>query len=176
MTTAFPHLIETARLRLRKPDPQELALYARQVREAYASRPEPLSVEQAGALAGFMIEHWEKYGFGFLTIDVVGTSIKPATIGHAGFKYLDAWPGHWAETYDGIELGYSVVPSHRGCGYVTEAASAVLAAAFEAFDLASISARCNHDNPKSATVLLRCGMTEIAPTERSRRFEMTRLD
>jgi RimJ/RimL family protein N-acetyltransferase len=122
-----------------------------------------------------MIGHWDRYGFGFLVIDV-GSSAKPVTIGHAGFRYVDAWPNHWPESYDAIELGYCVIPEDRGHGYVTEAARELLTAAFAAFDVPSIRAKCRHDNPKSAGVLSRCGMTELEPAEGHRRFEVVRPD
>lgn len=127
----FPSRIETARLRLRKPERRDAAVYARRAQEAYATRAQRL-------------------------------------------KYVDAWPTHWPANYDAIELGYSVVPSARGRGYVTEAALALLTAAFAAFDVASICAKCSHDNPKSAAVLVRCGMKELESTETSRRFEILR--
>lgn len=171
---SFPRRIETARLCLRSPDEQEAALYARLAQEAYATRSEPLSRDQACAFAAFVIGHWQRYGFGFLIVDVVGEGVKPTPIGHAGLKYVDAWPNHWPQRYDEIELGYSVVPSARGRGYVTEAARAVLTAAFGAFDVATVRAKCNRDNPKSAAVLLRCGMAELEPSDRTRRFEIER--
>jgi RimJ/RimL family protein N-acetyltransferase len=123
-----------------------------------------------------MIGHWDRYGFGFLAIDVAGSSEKPVTIGHAGFRYADADPTRWAESYDAIELGFSVVPDARGRGYVTEAAQALLTAAFAVFDVRRIYAKCRHDNPKSAAVLLRCGMTELEPNEKGRQFEIMRPD
>ena len=67
-----------------------------------------------------------------------------------------------------------MVPSARGRGYVTEAALALLTAAFAVFDVASIYAKCSHDNLKSAAVLVRCGMKELESTETSRRFEILR--
>ena len=142
--------------------------------EAYATRPEPLSNEQACAFAAFMIEHWSRYGFGFLVIDVVRDFGRLVSIGHAGFKYIDAWPNHSPEDYDAIELGYSVIPGARGRGYVTEAARAVLTAAFAAFDVPSIHAKCSHDNLKSAALLLRCGMKEVEATDKVRRFKILR--
>jgi RimJ/RimL family protein N-acetyltransferase len=171
---AFPRKIETARLCLRSPDAGEAALYARQAQEAYATRPEPLSRDQARAFAAFMIGHWDRYGFGFLVIDIVRGFGRWVSIGHAGFKYIDAWPNHWPESYDAIELGYSVVPSVRGRGYVTEAARAVLNAAFAAFDVPSIRAKCSQDNSKSAAVLLRCGMMELETMDGMRRFKIVR--
>jgi [ribosomal protein S5]-alanine N-acetyltransferase len=170
----FPRRIETARLRLRAPEEGEGALYAHRAQEACATRSEPLSRDQARAFAAFMIGHWERYGFGFLVIDIVGASGKRVSIGHAGFKYVDAWPNHWPENYDAIELGYSIVPTARGHGYVTEAAQAALTAAFAAFDVPSIRAKCNDDNPKSAAVLFRCGMKELPTMGKMRHFEIMR--
>lgn len=121
-----------------------------------------------------MIGHWDRYGFGFLVIDSVGGSANPVSIGHAGFKYVDAWPNHWPDNYDEIELGYSLVPHARGNGYVTEAARAALAAAFAAFDIPSVRAKCNRENQKSAAVLLRCGMDEQVTTDNMRRFKIDR--
>jgi len=171
--TAFPRSIDTARLRLCQPERAEEALYTRLAAEAYATRPEPWPVELARAFATFMVEHWSRYGFGFLVIDVIEPSGPARTVGHAGFKYVDAWPNHWAESYDAIELGYALVPSARGFGFASEAARAVLAAAPEAFEVAKVRARCNRDNPDSAGVLLRCGMNEIESPGALRRFEMT---
>lgn len=170
----FPRQIETARLRLRRPDEGDVALYARRAQESYGTRPQPLSRDQARAFAAFMVGHWHRYDFGFLVIDIVGSLGWPVSIGHAGFKYIDAWPSHWPENYDAIELGFSLIPAARGRGYVTEAARALLTAAFAAFDVPSIRAKCSGNNPKSAAVLLRCGMRELAATEGVRRFEIKR--
>ena len=171
---AFPESIVTERLRLRRPDRREEALYARQAQEAYSTRSKPLSDDGAGAFGAFMVGHWDRYGFGFLIADVIEDPRAPRTIGHAGFKYVGTGPGHWGESFEAIELGYSIVPTARGNGYVTEAARALLAAGFESFAVPRISARCNRDNPKSAAVLLRCGMTELEPTQAERRFEIAR--
>jgi len=171
---AFPTLIETARLRLRKPRSDEEPLFVRLMFEAYATRIEPLTREQARAFGAFMYEHWDLHGFGFLAIDVRAHPAGSETIGHAGLKYVDAWPGHRSERQDAIELGFSIAPSARGFGYVTEAGRAILAAAFEAFDVPLIHARCNADNPKSAAALLRCGFAELEPADKSRRFEIER--
>lgn len=121
-----------------------------------------------------MIGHWDRYGFGFLVIDIKKDRAKHGPIGHVGFKYVDAWPEHWPNNYDEIELGYSVVPCARGKGYVTEAARAALTEAFTAFDVPSIRAKCSQDNPKSAAVLLRCGMQEQEADDATRRFKIVR--
>lgn len=169
----FPRQIDTTRLFLRRPEEHEGELYAQQAREACARR-EPLSHDEARAFAAFMIGHWDRYGFGFLVIDIISDLANPVSIGHVGFKYVDAWPNHWPDNYDEIELGYSLVPHARGKGYVTEAARAALTAAFTAFDIPCVRAKCNQDNPKSAAVLLRCGMQEQEATDKTRRFKIVR--
>jgi RimJ/RimL family protein N-acetyltransferase len=169
----FPRRIETARLVLRSPEDGNRALYARQAREA-CGQPEGLSNDQADAFAHFMIDHWKRYGFGFLVMNAIEGSGNVTPIGHVGFKYIDAWPNHYAESYDAIELGYSQIPSARGRGYVTEGARAALTAAFAAFDVPSILAKCTRQNSKSAAVLLRCGMREVESNDRMRRFRIER--
>ena len=98
----FPNVIQTQRLQLYRPHAQERSLYARQFAEAYSTRPQEISPEFADSFAGFMIEHWNRYAFGFFVLRATNASGAPSTIGHAGFKYVDAWPGHWAQTRDAI--------------------------------------------------------------------------
>src|ERR1700678_1023840 len=169
----FPRCLETARLVLRSPEEAGRMLYARQAREA-CGQPGALSNDQADAFATFMIAHWKRYGFGFLVMNAVDRSGNVTPIGHVGFKYIDAWPNHYAESYEAIELGYSQIPSARGNGYVTEAPRAAIAAAFAAFDVPSISAKCNRENLKSAAVILRCGMREVVSNDKMRRFSIER--
>jgi len=168
----FPRVIETARLRLRQPRPDENVLCGQLLAEAEAvsNREPPLSQQQADSFGFFMVEHWQRYGFGFLLIEPHGAS---AAIGHCGFKYVDAFPGHWPQILGAIELGYALVPAARGYGYATEASKGVLAAAFSAFPIASIQGRCNPTNLASAAVLLSCGMTELE-TGTQRRFVLAR--
>jgi RimJ/RimL family protein N-acetyltransferase len=170
---AFPPAIETPRLRLHRPERDEQGLLARLIFEAETTSGGLFSVEQARLFGSFSIEHWERYGFGFLVVEAVERT-EPEPIGHAGFKYVGTWPGHWGDNFERIELGYAFVPAARGRGYATEAGRALLRAAFAAFDVATILGRCRHENTKSAEVLLRCGMTELEPDERDRRFEIER--
>lgn len=170
---AFVRQIETTRLLLRRPEERHAERYAQQAQESCARR-ELLSKDETRAFAAFMIGHWERYGFGFLVIDIVSDLVNPVSIGHVGFKYVDAWPDHWPGNYDEIELGYSLIPSARGRGYATEAARAALTAAFAAFDVPCVRAKCSQDNPKSAAVLLRCGMQEQESIDKMRRFNILR--
>ena len=160
---------------MRKPEPAEESSCARHIFEAYSTASEPLSLAFAREIAAFTMEHWARYGFGFLIVDLSENNARaPVTIGHAGFKYVGTYPAHWEERPGGIELAYSLLPNARGSGYMTESARAALGAAFAAFAVPKISARCHHTNPASAAVLARCGMTEIEPSEKYRRFELPR--
>nr|WP_261405792.1 GNAT family N-acetyltransferase [Chenggangzhangella methanolivorans] len=64
----------------------------------------------------------------------------------------------WAEGQGSeIELGYWLGAEHRGRGLATEAARAVLDAAFEMTGATAATARCRVTNPASRGVLERCG-------------------
>jgi RimJ/RimL family protein N-acetyltransferase len=166
----FPKEIITLRLRLRQPRANEASDCSRRLAEAYATRSRPLTDEMKPLFGGFMVEHWRRYGFGFFVVELKG---ERTAIGSCGLKYSDAYPEHWPERFDGVELGYSLLPQFRGFGYATESVEAVLFTAFEALDVPVIQARCDLDNDASADVLKRCGLTE-KPSDRQRRFEMLR--
>ncbi|WP_433532521.1 GNAT family N-acetyltransferase [Micromonospora sp. CA-263727] len=60
------------------------------------------------------------------------------------------------------EIGYLLHSDHRGQGYATEAAQAVLELAFERFDLHRVVGRLDARNTASARVLERLGMRREA--------------
>jgi RimJ/RimL family protein N-acetyltransferase len=60
------------------------------------------------------------------------------------------------------EIGFIFHPAHRGRGYATEAARAVLTFAFEAYDLHRVCGRLEARNAASARVLERLGMRREA--------------
>jgi RimJ/RimL family protein N-acetyltransferase len=155
---------------LRRPEAGEAEACARRFSASRAVAGRPIPEGLAQSFGAFMVEHWRRYGFGFYVLELRdGTG----SVGHCGFKYTEASPRGWPEHFAAIELGYSLLSDHRGRGYATEAASVAIAAAFEAFDIASISGRCDVDNPASARVLERCGMFEGA-TDAQRHFRIAR--
>jgi hypothetical protein len=85
---AFPPTIGTPRLRLRRPERDEQGLLARLIFEAETTSGGLFSAEQARLFGSFSIEHWERYGFGFLVVEAVERTEEPEPIGHAGFKYV----------------------------------------------------------------------------------------
>jgi RimJ/RimL family protein N-acetyltransferase len=58
-----------------------------------------------------------------------------------------------------VDVGFALLPGHRGRGYAIEGASAVLDLARNAFGLNRIVAIVNPDNADSIRVLERLGMT-----------------
>jgi len=64
---------------------------------------------------------------------------------------------------DGVaELGYSVAPEHRGRGYATEIARALVRRALGMRGVRRVVAHTTRDNPASVAVLERCGFREAA--------------
>ena len=59
----------------------------------------------------------------------------------------------------GVELGYCIGKSYWGYGYVTEAAQALTAFAFESMDAQKVVAFHHTDNPASGRIMQKCGMT-----------------
>ena len=60
------------------------------------------------------------------------------------------------------EIGFIMHPDHQGRGYATEAAEAMLALAFDTYDLHRVSGRLEARNVASAGVLARLGMRREA--------------
>ena len=60
------------------------------------------------------------------------------------------------------EIGYILHPAEQGHGYATEAATALLAFAFETVGAHRVYARCDARNAASASVMQRLGMHEEA--------------
>jgi RimJ/RimL family protein N-acetyltransferase len=72
-------------------------------------------------------------------------------VGDAGFK------GPPADRR--VEIGYSIIPSHRRRGYATEAARALVGWALERDDIDTVVAACAVDNVASIRTLKRLGFT-----------------
>lgn len=62
------------------------------------------------------------------------------------------------DTLDDVDLGYALLPRHRGLGYAAEAAAAMLAWAHGTFGLRRVVAITSPDNDASGRVLERAGM------------------
>lgn len=141
--------IETPRLAMRQPtlrDADEIALNAadRALGLMTAAIPKPFTLEDARA---FVLTSARRRRPAAMTFSIRRRE-GGALIGGIG----------WSDAgVNAVELGYWLGAEHRGRGLATEAARAVLDAAFEMTDAASVTARCRVTNPASRGVLERCG-------------------
>ncbi len=104
-------------------------------------------------------------GFGMYQI-VLPSSSDPGepdmVIGDIGF--------HTAPSVGSVEIGYGIVPAHRGHGYVTEAVNALTAWALTQPDVVEVRAETDPDNVASQNVLTRAGFTLVDVTAEARRY------
>lgn len=63
------------------------------------------------------------------------------------------------EGVDGIDIGFALLPEYEGEGFAYEAASRLLRAAFEIFQLPKVSAITRADNLNSQKLLRKLGLT-----------------
>ncbi len=78
---------------------------------------------------------------------------------HPLAEMLAGKPAHEARWLPEMGLYYALSAAHRGQGYATEAARALVDYAFEHFNLKRIVANTDFDNPASRRVMERIGMT-----------------
>lgn len=91
-------------------------------------------------------------GFGFTALELRATG---ECIGFAGLSTVDALP----TIADGsVEIGWRLAPDYWGKGYVTEAAEALLAHAFEDMGLEDVVSFAVWTNRRSTAVMKRIGM------------------
>jgi len=104
-------------------------------------------------------------GFGLyqIVLPANGDHDRPdVVIGDIGF--------HTAQSVGSIEIGYGIVPSHRGHGYVTEAVNALTAWALAQPGVTEVRAETETDNVASQNVLARAGFTLVDVTAEARRY------
>ena len=87
-------------------------------------------------------------------------------IGEGGVEWVKDEPGT-------AELGWILLPEHRGKGYATEMGRELLRAAFEVWDAARVIAHCDARNAPSYRVMERLGMQldSIEPGARPAKHE-----
>ena len=151
---AYP--ISTARLWLRPWRPEELDRYHQVrgnpevVRYLY---DEPLTRGQAAEkLAGLHTEITAPGMWINLAVEVVGSGV---VVGDVGL----AWT---SQSHRQAEIGYTFDASHRGRGYATEAAAAMVDLAFTGLGAHRVCGRLDARNDASARLLERLGMRREA--------------
>lgn len=101
------------------------------------------------------IGNWSLTDAGQSLVLAVELPAADAVIGEVVLKWLSR------EHRQG-EIGFVIMPAHQGHGYATEAATALLALAFDDLGLHRVIGRCDPRNTPSATVLERLGMRREA--------------
>ena len=77
---------------------------------------------------------------------------------------------HTAPSAGSVEIGYGIVPAHRGHGYVTDAVNALTAWALAQPGVTEVRAETDPDNVASQRVLDRAGFTFVEATAEARRY------
>ena len=94
------------------------------------------------------LESYARHGFGLYHM-LRRDTVEP--VGYCGLLRRDALPAP--------DLGFALLPAHRGHGFVEEAARAVLAHEYEAHGIDRVGAIALPDNRASLSVLERLGFT-----------------
>lgn len=144
-----PETLCTARLVLRKPTREDapllFAAYAQDHEVAHYVPWRPhTSVSESEALIGRFLNLWDQgSGFHWVLSPSGGTEFMGA-IGLRG-------EGHR------LELGYVLARQYWGCGFMSEAVTAVVDWAFSEPSVLCVGALCDIDNHRSARLLERAG-------------------
>jgi RimJ/RimL family protein N-acetyltransferase len=144
-----PHVVETARLRLRMFRPEDLdelaALFADPEVMRYVADGKPAGREETRKALDSIIQHWRRYGFGRWAVEDKTTR---KFVGFGGLRSLFGMP----------EVVYHFAPSHWGKGLATELGRASLRYGFETHRFARIVAIAKPENAASIHVMEKLGM------------------
>ncbi len=145
--------IETERLILREWRPEDLAHFAAMNQDSRVMEwmPKPLTESETALMIEHIKAHFKKHGFGLFAC-VLKDSSK--FIGYVGLKLQD----FEAPFTPCIEIGWRLAYEAWGKGYATEAARAVLKAAFENYGLQEIVSFTVPMNDRSIKVMEKIGM------------------
>jgi RimJ/RimL family protein N-acetyltransferase len=149
-----PHLT-TERLLLREARRSDFDQYATIVMDPKRATP-PGAVDRRTAWRMFTASQgsWIVDGIGAWAIEHRESG---AFVGTIGAFYREPPPGPNEES-DDLEIGWTLVEQHRGRGFATEAARAVVQYALPARNAVRIVAHVDHDNPASIRVAEKLGM------------------
>jgi ribosomal-protein-alanine N-acetyltransferase len=149
-------LIETERLRLRLPRPEDAGGYAR----AFAD-PETMRYLGDGSIAtreqverGIprWLERWDEWGVGFFSVE---RRDDARLLGRVGFIRWD--PETWELGGGETELGWTIFREHWGHGYATEAALALRDWGVAERGLSRLISLIRHGNVRSVRVAEKIG-------------------
>ncbi len=144
-----PHVIETARLRLRLLRPEDLddlaALFADPEVMKYVADGKPAGREETRKALESIIQHWRRHGFGRWAVEAKATR---EFVGFGGLRSLFGLP----------EVVYHFATLHWGKGLATELGRASLRYGFETHRFARIVAIAKPENAASIHVMEKLGM------------------
>lgn len=151
VTITIPQL-ETERLILRAPGPQDFDVFA----GFYASDRAkfvggPLDREGSWRMLAMEIGHWHMAGFGRWIVTPKSGDNAGETAGLVGLFAPEGWPEP--------EIGWDLFDGHEGKGYATEAAIAARAYAYDVLCWPTAISLVKPANDGSARVCLRLGCT-----------------
>ena len=144
---------ETARvcLRLWRDEDAESFAVLNSDPEVMRHFPARLDRAESDALLARIRAHHEQHGFGLWALQIKGGA---PFVGFVGLSV----PRFEAHFLPGVEIGWRILASHWGKGYVTEAARAALGHGFEVLKLHEIVSFTVEGNVRSWRVMQRLGM------------------
>lgn len=147
-------MIETGRLVLRKPGPDDSdiiqEILSSQEQTRFLPNEAPYSPIQQSEYLKNRIEHWAQHGFGtFILCLKDDTSVK---VGFAGVEY--------APDPEYVDVRFGIAKEHEGLGYTTEATERLVEWVFRYTGIDKIFGVCMPDNHASKAVLKKLGMVK----------------
>jgi RimJ/RimL family protein N-acetyltransferase len=149
-------VIETKRLRLRGPEPEDEAGYLNLMqseRSQYVGGP--LSLRRAWGCFAEEIGHWHIRGFGMWALTEHGSN---DCLGFVGLWYPASWPEK--------EIGWLVWPEAEGKGYAFEAALASRDYAYKTLGWTTVVSYIDKDNTRSISLAKRLGAAHDPDAEK----------
>ena len=133
-----------------------VALYADPRVSSRLGTGAPIESKDSEAEFDWMLEHWDKHGFGWRSVieRSTGTWIGAVGLNHIGENPTGLPP-------DDIETGWWLKPEHWGRGFATEAAAASLDEGFEQNLADHVWARHTVRNPASGRIMEKIGMNFV---------------
>ena len=147
-------MLTTKRLRLRLWREEDLAAFAALNADPRVMRymPKVLDRAESDASAQRIQDHFNRYGFGWWAVEVIGVA---EFIGFTGLC-VPPFEAHFTPC---VEIGWRLAHAFWGFGYATEAACAARDYAFEQLGLEQIVSCTVPENQRSRKVMERIGMT-----------------
>ena len=155
-------MLETERLILRRWENRDLGPFAVMNADPevlrYIGLGNPLTREESDAFVHRIEAGFEEHGFGLWCVEP-----RDEAVSCIGFTGL-AIPAFLPEVLPAVEIGWRLARSHWGRGLATEAATAVVAYAFDDLRLERIVSIRDPDNRASGRVMEKLGMVHERDT------------